>query len=251
MARLFDDASNQYLGNSSAILTNEPLTIAGWVYCDDITVNSQVVFSIANNGTFGGWTVQMSKFGAVPIRAFKYDDSNNPGFADSVTGMSQDTWHHACGVFASDTSRAAFIDGGDKGTDSTNIADPSADRTGIACIYKASIAGYWSGRLAEVAVWNVALSDAEVALLARGTCPLFIQPENIVAYWPLSRTDNDLFGGYNMTPSGSPTWADHVGVVYPTALYVPFPEAVAVAALSIAVTPTNPAYWKQGVKIVG
>jgi hypothetical protein len=251
MARLFDNASNQYLGNSSAIVTDEPLTIAAFVYCDDLTVNSQTVLSVANNGTFGAWYLTMSKFGAVPLQAFKYDDSNNQGYADTTTGMTVNTWHHACAVFTSDTSRAAFIDGGSKGTDSTNIADPSADRTGIACVYKSSIAGYWSGRLAEVAVWNVALSDAEVAVLAKGWCPLFIQPQNIVGYWPLGRTDNDLFGGYNMTPSGSPTWADHPPILYPTALYVPFPEVAAGTTLSIAVTPTDSSYWVQGIKIVG
>ena len=42
-----------------------------------------------------------------------------------------------------------------------------------------------TGDLAEAAVWNVALTDAEVAALARGIHPFLIRPDALVAYWPI------------------------------------------------------------------
>lgn len=55
--------------------------------------------------------------------------------------------------------------------------------------------GYWNGAvytpvgnniLADVAVWNAALTQAEISALARGLSPLRIRPGNLVALWPLA-----------------------------------------------------------------
>ncbi len=35
---------------------------------------------------------------------------------------------------------------------------------------------------AQVATWNVALSDEEIAALAMGCSPLFIRPENLIRF---------------------------------------------------------------------
>lgn len=37
------------------------------------------------------------------------------------------------------------------------------------------------------AIWDVALSDAEVALLSRGASPMLVRPEALVEYWPMIR----------------------------------------------------------------
>lgn len=42
------------------------------------------------------------------------------------------------------------------------------------------------GDISEVGYWNVALTDADVAVLAKGVSPLLVRPEGLVAYWSLA-----------------------------------------------------------------
>ncbi len=45
----------------------------------------------------------------------------------------------------------------------------------------------FDGRIAEVAIWDVILTADEAAILSKGYSPLFVRPQNLVAYWPLIR----------------------------------------------------------------
>jgi hypothetical protein len=220
MARLFDDAASQYLHIASAVKTATPLTMACWFYSDDIAAY-QVLMSLKHNGSATGFnTFFLAAVGSVvgdPIRAFT-GAAAAFSFADTTTGYSANTWHHACAVFAASNDRRAFIDGGSKGTENTARVPAGINETLIAKAGSTGLAQYMSGRIAEVAIWNVALSDAEVALLAKGFSPLFIQPHNLVAYYPLIRDDdNDWIGGFNLTAVNAPTVGTHPPqIVHPT-----------------------------------
>jgi hypothetical protein len=60
-------------------------------------------------------------------------------------------------------------------------------------------ANYFAGKIAEVAVWNVALGDDEIASLAAGANPTTIEAEYLVGYWPLLSDANDDIGSNNLT----------------------------------------------------
>jgi hypothetical protein len=71
--------------------------------------------------------------------------------------------------------------------------------------------------LAEAAIWNVALSDTEVAALAAGYSPKTIQPTALVAYWPLIgdwTPEIELISGQNFTIQGSLTQGAHPPLPY-------------------------------------
>ena len=57
---------------------------------------------------------------------------------------------------------------------------------------------YCDGSLAEAAIWNAALSDAEVAALATGVSPLLVRPGSLVFYAPLARDLLDRVGGLQL-----------------------------------------------------
>jgi Concanavalin A-like lectin/glucanases superfamily len=127
--------------------------------------------------------------GGAGVLGYAIASSTAAGSAQAITAQIADNpgageWHHACAVFTSASSRAAFIDGGNKATNSTSITPSGIVQTGIG----ASIIGSANGSLSDVAVWNVALTDAEVAALARGMSPLFVRPSGLIAYWPLDTT---------------------------------------------------------------
>jgi hypothetical protein len=72
--------------------------------------------------------------------------------------------------------------------------------------------------LAEVGLWNVALTDGEVAALAKAMSPRMIRPQSLVLYLPLIRDVFDYKGRVFVT-TGT-TVAPHPRVYYPSAAFV-------------------------------
>jgi len=66
-----------------------------------------------------------------------------------------------------------------------------------------------TGTIAEPAIWNVALTDAEIASLAAGFTPDQIRPQSLQFYAPLVRNLIDVRGGRTITNVGSATVATH------------------------------------------
>jgi hypothetical protein len=205
---LFDDGSNQYLERNTAVLTATPLSMAGWFYTDDATAYQAIValtdtsadnlnyFSLqADGGTAGD-----------PVTAITADGTANSN-ATSTTGFSTNTWHHACGVFAAANDRAVFLDGGSKGVSTVSRTPSGIDGTSVGRRTDSGSGQYMSGRLAEVAIWNAALSDAECQQLANGYKPSEVNTANLVAYWPLYTVSDleDKAGNYDLTAYNSPT----------------------------------------------
>lgn len=87
------------------------------------------------------------------------------------------------------------------------------------------------GAIAEVGIWNVALSDSDVALLAKGVSPLMVHPESLVFYAPLIgqySPEIELRSARNLTLTGTPTQSAHPPIFYIPHRESPF-HAVAVA----------------------
>ena len=237
MARAFDDASTEYLEIDQAVIPNWPVTMAAWFNSDDATV-TQAILSVVDKDVAAKMHF-LEVAGAVagdPVRMASIT-AGSPEYATSTTGYTAGTWHHAAGVVSAADARAAYIDGGSKGTNAV-AEDPGAvlDRTSIGRLGDSTPSQYFSGGIAEVAVWNAALTDAEIIILARGFSPLFVRPQSLVAYWPLIRdTDLDIVGGYNLTAFNTPTIATH-----PPKIFLPAPAFaldfyVALGGLSIPV----------------
>jgi hypothetical protein len=217
MSRLFDDGSNEYLEIDSSPVASEPFTLACWFYSDNIA-DRQSLICLADKDVADNYhSLRANGTGAGdPISALSYDGDSER--ASTSTGYSANTWHHACGVWAADNDRRAYIDGGSKGTNSNNQNVSGIDRISIGRNGDSTPANYMSGRIAEAAIWSAALTDAEVAILAKGYSPLFVRPQSLVAYWPLIRDeDQDRVGGYDLTAYNTPSIAVHLPMIYPAA----------------------------------
>lgn len=225
MARLFDRLIPEYLGVNQAVTIGYPITMACWFYSVNAD-DTQYLMSICDSSQDDNyWGMYLNGSGADQVVAKLRTTGSNE--ASTTTGYSINTWHHACAVFTNSTLRAAFIDGGSKGTHVLNrTPDATQDRTGIGVEYKNATGQGFDGRIAEAAIWNAALTDAEVAILARGYSPLFVRPQSLVAYWPLIRDeDQDRVGGYDMTPFNTPSVAAHAPVIYPGVWVAEVPAA--------------------------
>ena len=66
-----------------------------------------------------------------------------------------------------------------------------------------------NGLIAEVGIWNVALTAAEIASLAKGMTCDKVRPSALVFYAPLIRSLQDLSRAAAITNNNTATVADH------------------------------------------
>jgi hypothetical protein len=240
MARSFDDASTQYLQQRDIGTTIDvPLSMSCWFNSDDLTIHQVLMATYFYDGVATGYEhhrlmIRGAEAGD-PVAASTQTGGADYTDATTSTGYSTGTWHHAAGVWASSTSRAAYIDGGSKGTDTTSKSPSSAPNSlligSIENADGSSMLQYMSGIIAQATIWNAALTDAEVAVLAAGYSPILIRPQSLWAYWPLvARTspEIDVVGGYDLTLYNTPTIADHPPVFWQAGLVLPPLEAIGV-----------------------
>lgn len=190
----------------SAVVTDYPVSMACWANADTLATN-QTAIDLGSTLSTNGQRVFMNASGV------NAESTQSAGTRTATTSAapSTGTWHHIAGVFASSTDRRAFLDGGNKGT-STDSRTWSADidRTIIAArIRSGAVAQGFDGKLAEIAIWNVALSDDDVASLAKGFRPTLIRPDRIVMYASLISNVFDYVGGNTLTLTGTANVAVH------------------------------------------
>lgn len=205
MARNFVATSSQRLVYAGAVLTVPPITMACW-FLEAGASSSYGMVSIGNSGDDHHYSLLLTKTG-VTVRAMVQRDAAFDN-VDTVATYTVGAWNHACAVFAATNDRRVYLNGGNKQTDTTPRTNPTVNQTVIG--QRGDNADvFFDGAVAEVGIWDAALTDDDVAILAKGIAPRLVRPQNLVAYWPLIANDNDPFGGFGMSAEGSPTFAAH------------------------------------------
>lgn len=234
----FDGTGDWLKITTTSILTAPPLTMACWFNSDDITVTRCLMSIDDASGGFNQFSLQIA--GAVagdPVRCVTQNFLTVAN-ADTTSGYSASTWQHACGVIASSTDRRAFLNGGSKGTNATSVTDPPGmDAFSIGDLGVADTLPM-AGLIAHAGLWNIALADADVALLAGGAHPLFVRPDSLVAYWPMfdeRASQVDWIGRVSLTVNGNPT----KGASDPYIGFPPFMRARAWPKISVGPVTTN------------
>lgn len=234
MARLFVTASAQSLSRSGAVLTAIPITFAAWARINDLTTDSGIMACGDTGGTsyFGIRVVQTT---GIPQAVARSASVNANAAAGAAITLNQ--WHHVCGVYTNNSSRACFLDGANKGTNATAVTPASLDTTAIGATYFSGVLQVPAdGDVAEVAMWNAALTDAEVALLASGVSPMTVRPASLIAYWPITgrvSPEISFVGEFPMTLNGAPVQSQHPPKVGWFPYRVGGSKKIAVAAGSI------------------
>lgn len=205
------NGSNGYITSSAASL-NVPCTVSAWVYIG--TADAGAIPN-HNNGLSGNNQHELGLFIQAPGDGQKVVAilrGQNINYQNAVTTTTYPTgqWFHACAVFTSTSSRAAYLNGGSKGTNTTTLSVNNMTTT----IHVGATNAF---DMAESAIWTVALSDAEVLALSKGINPRRVRPQNLSQYWPMWGLDTNevtmVSGGFNLTVLGTPAKANHPPVV--------------------------------------
>jgi hypothetical protein len=200
------NGTNQRIEVGSAPVTNTPCTMSCWFNANNITSSHGLItLTAAGNTTFYLTLYANGAASGDPIQCL---DSGGSATASSATGFQAGTWHHACGTRTGTNNRVAYIDGV-AGTANTNTALETGINEFNIGSFRTIANNYLVGRIAEVAIYDVALNASEVASLAKGMKPSRIRPQNLVFYAPLVRNLFDYDQARSLTNQNSATVASH------------------------------------------
>ena len=211
MAYQFTAASSQYLSTASTPVSSLPCTLACWFRTTSTSTNNALVtldsgassrILISNNGTVSPKRA---------VQATIFDSSSNFGrVAFNTESYAADTWYHAAGVFETSTTMNAYFNGNVGTSDGGGVSVSGINKILIgARTSEGTIGQYHGGQIAEVGIWNAALTAAEVASLAKGMTCDKVRPQSLVFYAPLVRNLQDVRGGLTITNNNTATVANH------------------------------------------
>lgn len=229
MARKFVAASTQLVAVASTPVTAKPVSIACWfrpvavnvayamVTIDDATVNNRFALLCSTAGQIRGAVIQ-SGFAAE--------------IAVTTTTYSAGVWAHA-GASITSGVISPYLNGVTTGAVATGRTPAGLSRVRVG----GSAGGVSSmdGDLAEIGIWNVALSSADMVMLALGVSPLLVRRDALVLYWPFRHgysPEIDLVGTRLGGLTNAPTIARHPRVLLPKAPLVVVASAAADAVVS-------------------
>lgn len=200
------NGTNQSITGSITV-TSVPLTIAGIFSPASSVYQVLTVLDAATNSDANRQALwAMGADAGTPIRAQSRAVSSTSN-ADSTAAYVAAAFNACAAVFFATNSRAAFVDGQNKGTNTGSISSITLNNIRIG--RQVDNTFLLNGKASEVAVWTAALTDAEIASLGKGFKPYRVRPQSLLFYAPLIRTLQDTKGGLALTNNNSATVADH------------------------------------------
>lgn len=195
------NGTSQYLSTTNPV-SAAPFTIACWAWVNNTTGTKALVSLNQNSGT-NRFVLSMAS------AVLRFGDSGSGGAVTSGTQVAN-TWFHACGVEVSTTNRFCYRNGGNAGQNTASRTPTSINALNIGTtINTGTPTQLLAGRIAEVGIWNAALTAEEVASLAQGMTCDKIRPQSLVFYVPLVRNLQDAKGGLAITNNNGATVVTH------------------------------------------
>jgi hypothetical protein len=170
----------------------------------------KIIFSGAGTGGGAAFAFSLEQISSSPFILFRH---NNGNIRYSSQGLNQ--WQHLTAVVpngATTTDDVIVYSNGAQQTGVRNAGSNQTLNTSASNLFiGATLDGtqLFDGRMAEVGIWNAALTADEIASLAKGMTCDKVRPQSLVFYAPLVRDLQDVRGGFTITNNNSATVADH------------------------------------------
>lgn len=208
------DGSSQYLSNASYAQPAYPFSMSCWFIADQDT-SYDVAFCMSDGSNEEHSVGYAGNIGGEPLYVLTRT-SAGVSYASFGGTISTATWHNGIGVWAAANSRQAFLDGAAQ-TAATQTATLTNGQVGIGRSLR-SAGTYWDGKVAECAMWDIALPQQAIDAIAAGASPLLVYPQNLIDYWPLWSTTalKSIAGRHTLlSATGTPTDWDHPPIAMP------------------------------------
>ena len=209
MAINFTRASSQSLSAISPV-SAVPITISCFFQIPTWPANMAIVTVGESGGTHKNQILTSS------TRRHATNSVGPTTSAGSATGnnaITFNTWQHIVGVFETSSLRRMSVNGGTFATNTVNVGTQNAlNEIRIGADWNPTLGNFFGGAIAEVGVWNVALTQQECTALAQGMTCDKIRPQSLVFYAPLVRDLIDQKGGLTITNNNAATVANHTRV---------------------------------------
>jgi len=172
------------LGAGALDITGTTLTICCW-FRHDVTGASDMLVAKGNAATI------QYRIWVDSGNVARFDVGNGAGTSSTCSGttsISTGVWYHLCGRMAGSGSadHELFLNGVNE--DTAGSATVTLASNGLnAIVGMTNDASFrLDGKVAEVAIWDIALSDAKIQALGRGVSPLVVRPgTDLKGYFPL------------------------------------------------------------------
>lgn len=176
-----------------------------WFRSADVVTGVQILCGIVNQA--GADNIAHMGIVASNLATSCSTDGVASGGATVAVTLTNNTWYHGCYTSTSTTSRATYLNGGNKATDTTSIAAPTgATRVNLGAFRPAVDLYPLNGVIALGAFWSSALGDEEVAGLGAGRSALCVGRGALVFLCALDgdhTSEQDLVGQLVLTTSAS------------------------------------------------
>jgi hypothetical protein len=184
------------LFNTNNRIITYPFTVSGWGYFDASNTDERFtsIYYAAktsdqlNDYMFVRFGVNSGGSGTIFAEATCAQTFSTVGTSSiSAARPGASGWHHVVGVLSANNSRRVWLGGvaATANTSTINVDLPSGDVT-------QGFGGQAAVAAAECGIWDVALSDAEIASLAVGASCQLVRPSNLVHYGPFVRAEQDI-----------------------------------------------------------
>jgi hypothetical protein len=219
MAYGFVKASSQYLSinDTAALDITGAITVACWAKrSSDLTTEQQLVAkyeSSAGKLNQRSYLLSVTTSGNLVFITTQDGTGSTVSRRDSTSITTGAIYQHLCGTWSPLNYPNVYIAGSlsngaaQGGGTNTSIHSGTANLTLGAG--STGTGAFFTGDMAEIGIWNAALTAAEIASLAKGMTPDKIRPQSLVFYSPLVRDLIDQKGGLTITNNNGATVANH------------------------------------------
>jgi hypothetical protein len=216
-SRLFTAAGAEFMTIGSGLITSEPFSMACRFRPNSLTANQNLMSAANLAAGSAHYLTARGALGGDPAGAQSYAGTGSVEAALSGGSLVVGTQSAIMGVWTSSSSRAVFLDGV-KATNSNAVTVSGMDQFNVGR-FNSGAAAAVDGELADMAIWNVALSDDDAAAYAKGFSALRIKPQSLIEYWSFVGAGNSEFGvkGNVLTHAAGPLTtrsANHPRIYY-------------------------------------
>lgn len=174
----------QFLRTTPETMFSYPFTINCWFNLTTISAQRNLVLL---HNTTDAYRLGLFTNASNQLVLVAVDSGGTTQTALTAATVSASTWYMATGVFTSSTSRTVYLNAANGTTGTTTRNPTTPTRMLLGAQYTGTTTANLNGSIAEVAIWDAALTTAEISSLYTTTKASLIRPANLQIYYPLVR----------------------------------------------------------------